>query len=87
MIDHGVQIGVFVASPGEVDNSVPGQPEEPAPEGNAPRFVSRQRFQGLDEDELRQVLRVRRAVDTADDVAVDRKVEVVEELAKGRGIS
>ena len=59
-----------------------GQPEEPAPEGNTPRLVARRRLQGLDEDQLRQVLRVRRAMDTADDVAVDRRVVVIEQSTK-----
>ena len=54
-----VEVGVLVAGPDEIDDRVPGQPEQPAPERDAPRLVARQRFQGLDEDELRQVLRVR----------------------------
>ena len=56
-------VGVLAAGPDVIDDDVPGQPEEPAPEGDAPRLVARQRLQGLDEDELRQVLRVARAAD------------------------
>ena len=58
-----LEVGVVAMGPDMVDHCIPGQPEEPAPEGNAPRFVSRKRFQGLDEDELRQVLRVRRVAE------------------------
>ena len=52
-----------------------------------PRLVARQGLQGLDEDELRQVLRVRRALDAADDVAVDRTVVVIEDPSESRGIT
>jgi hypothetical protein len=74
---HRIQVGVFVTCPSEIYDRIPGQPKEPAPEGNAPRLISRKRFQGLYEDKLRQVLRVRRAVDAADNVAVDRQVEMI----------
>ena len=52
------------------------------PPKGIPRLVARERFQGLDEDQLRQVLRVRRAMDTADDVAVDRRVVMIEQSTK-----
>ena len=81
-LDRVGDIGVLPIRPDEVDHRVPGQPEEPAPEGNAPRLVSRKRLQGLDEDGLRQVLRVTRASDAAGDVAVDRLAVVVEEMAE-----
>ena len=68
--------------PDVVDHNVPGQPEQPAPEWDAPRFVSRDRLQGLDEDELRQVLRVARAADAGGDVTVDRPVVVVEQQSE-----
>ena len=74
-----VQRRVLPTRPDVVDDDVPGQPEEPAPEGDAPRLVARQRLQGLDEDELRQVLRVARAADAGGDVAIDRPVVVVEQ--------
>ena len=83
----GVQVRVFVAGPDMIDDGVPGQPEEPAPERDAPRLVARQRLQGLDEDELRQVLRVRRAMDAAGDVAIDRQVVVVEQEPEGPGVA
>src|SRR5919107_1057835 len=54
--DDRLQLGVLVTRPNMIDDRIPGQPEEPAPEGNATRLVPRQRFQGLDEDVLRQVL-------------------------------
>ena len=82
-----IEVGVLVAGPHVIDDRVPGQPEEPAPERDAPRLVSRQRLQGLDEDGLRQVLRVRRALDAAGDVAIDRQVEVVEDPPEGVGIA
>jgi hypothetical protein len=66
-----------------IDDRIPGQPEEPAPEGNATRLISRQRLQGLDEDELRQVLRVRRALDAAGDEAIDRVVLMIEDQSEG----
>ena len=68
-----------MSRPDEIDDGIPGQPEEPAPEGHAPRFVARQRLQDLDEDELRQVLRVRRALDAAGDEAIDRLVVMIED--------
>src|SRR5688500_5314710 len=79
MAGRRIEIGMVMASPNVIDDRVPGQPEEPAPERDAPRLVARQGLQGLDEDELRQVLRVRRAMDAAGDVAIDRQVEVVEQ--------
>ena len=79
------EVGVLVARPDVVDDRVPGQPEQPAPERDAPRLVARERLQGLDEDELRQVLRVARAVDAAGDVAIDRPVIVVEQAPEGLG--
>jgi len=45
-----VERGVLATGADMVDDDVPGQPEQPAPEGDAPRLVSRQRLQGLDED-------------------------------------
>ena len=78
-----VQLGVLVSRPDVVDDRIPGQPEEPAPEGNAPRLIARQRLQGLDEDELRQVLRVRRALDAAGDEAIDRVVVMIEDHPEG----
>ena len=84
--DGRVQIGMIVAGAYVVDDGVPGQPEEPAPEWDAPRFVPRQGFQGLDEDELRQVLRVRRAMDAAGDVAIDRQVVVIEQKSERPGV-
>ena len=77
---------MVVAATDVVDDCVPGQPEQPAPEGNAPLLISRQRFQGLDEDELRQVLRVRRAIDAAGDEAIDRLVVVIEDQPEGPGV-
>ena len=53
------------------------------PNGMPRDFVARQGFQGLDEDQLRQVLRVARAADAAGDVAIDRQVEVVEQSTEG----
>ena len=67
------------ARPDVIDDDIPGQPEQPAPEGDAPQLVPRERLQGLDEDELRQVLRVARAADAGGDVAIDRPVVAVEE--------
>src|SRR6185369_1830482 len=66
-----------------IDDRVPGQPEQPAPEGNAPRLIARERFQGLDEDELRQVLRVARAADAAGDEPIDRPGIRIEDAAEG----
>ena len=83
LLDDDVERGVLAAGPDVVDHDVPGQPEEPAPEGDAPRLVARQGLQGLDEDELRQVLRVARAADAGRDVAIDRPVEVVEQGPEG----
>jgi hypothetical protein len=77
---------MVAAGPHMVDDYVPGQPEEPAPEGDAPRLVARERLQGLDEDKLRQVLRVARAADAGGDVAVDRAVVVVEQRPEGLGV-
>ena len=77
---------MIVASPYVIDDRIPGQPEQPAPERDAPRLIARERFQGLDEDELRQVLRVRRAVDAAGDVAIDRQVVMVEQEAERPGV-
>ena len=74
-----VEGDVLPARPDVIDDDVPGQPEQPAPEGDAPRLVARERLQGLDEDELRQVLRIARAADAAGDVAMDRPVVTVEE--------
>ena len=45
--------------------------------------VARQRFQGLDEDQLRQVLRVARAADAAGNEAIDRQVVMVEQSTEG----
>ena len=75
------------ACPDVIDDDVPGQPEQPAPEGDAPQLVARQGFQGLDEDELRQVLRVARAADAGRDVAEDRPVVVVEQGSEGFRVS
>src|SRR5688500_16104770 len=86
MAGRRIEIGMVMASPNVIDDRVPGQPEEPAPERDAPRLVARQSLQGLDEDELRQVFRIRRAVDTAGDIAVDREVEVVEQATEGPGV-
>ena len=83
----GVQVRMFVAGPDMIDDGVTGQPEEPAPERDAPRLETRQSLQGLDEDELRQVLRVRRALDAAGDEAIDRHVIVVEQEPEGPGVS
>src|SRR5688500_4874846 len=83
MAGRRIEIGMVMASPNVIDDRVPGQPEEPAPERDAPRLVARQGLQGLDEDELRQVLRVRRALDAAGDVAMDRQVVVVEQESEG----
>ena len=81
--DHGIQLGVLVSGSDVIDYRIPGQPEEPAPEGNAPRLIARERFQGLDEDVLRQVLRVRRALDAAGDEAIDRLVVMIEDHPEG----
>ena len=78
-LDDDVEGDVLPARPDVIDDDIPGQPEQPAPEGDAPRLIARQRLQGLDEDELRQVLRVARAADAGGDVAIDRPVEVVEQ--------
>ena len=77
--DDGIQLRVVVARAHVVDDGIPGQPEEPAPEGNATRLVPRQRFQGLDEDMLRQVLHVRRALDAAGDEAIHPVVVMVKD--------
>ena len=68
--------------PDVIDHHVPGQPEEPAPEWDASLLVARERLQGLDEDGLRQVLRVARAANAGGDVAMDGLMEVVEEPAE-----
>ena len=80
LLDDHVEGRVLAAGPHMIDDHIPGQPEEPAPERDAPHLVARERLQGLDEDELRQVLRVARAADAGGDVAIDRPVVVVEEL-------
>src|SRR3954465_14386103 len=77
---------MLVAGWDVIDDCIPGQPEEPAPEGNAPRLIARKRLQDLDEDVLRQVLRVRRALDAAGDEAVDRLVVVIEDHSERPGI-
>src|SRR6266566_6540560 len=86
LFHHGFQIGVVVARPDEVDDRVPGQPEEPAPERDTSRLVAGQGLQDLDEDELRQVLRVRRALDAAGDETMDRLVVVIEDQPECPGI-
>ena len=85
-VDRLGEVGVLVARPDEVDDGVPCQAEQPAPERDAPRLVARQGFQGLDEDQLRQVLRVARAANAAGDVSIDRQVVVVEQATEGPGI-
>ena len=80
------EVGVLVACPDEIDDRVPCQAEQPAPERDASRFVARQCFQGLDEDQLRQVLRVARAADAAGNKAIDRQVVVVEQATKSPGV-
>ncbi len=77
---------MVVARPDEIDDSVPGQPEEPAPERDTSRLVARQGLQDLDEDELCQVLRVRRALDAAGDETMDRLVIVIEDQPERPGI-
>ena len=66
-----------------VDDRVPGQPKQPAPEGDAPGGEPRQGLQGLDEDKLRQVLRVTRVADAAGDEPVDRHVVGIEDRGEG----
>jgi len=73
--------------PALIDDRVPGQPEQPAPERDAPRLVARQRFQGLDEDELRQVLRVTRAVDAAGDEAMNRPGVRIKDAPEGLAVT
>ena len=68
-----VEVRVLTPGPEVVDDRVPGQPKEPAPKGDPA---------GLDEDDLGQVLRVARMVDTAGDVPVDRLVVVVEQATE-----
>ncbi len=80
-----VERGQLATRSDVIDHDIPGQLEQPAPEGDAPRFVARERLQGLDEDELRQVLRVVRA-DTGGDVAVHRPVVHVEQGPECLGI-
>ena len=80
------EVGVLVACPDVIDDRVPCQAEQPAPEWDTPRLVARQCLQGLDEDELRQVLRVARVAHAAGDVAIDREVEMVEKLTEGPGV-
>ena len=87
LVTGRLEVDVVVPRPDVIDDRVPGQPEEPAPERDAPRLVARQGFQGLDEDELRQVLRVRRAVDAAGDIAGDRQVVVIEQESERPGIT
>ncbi len=80
------EVGVLVARPDEIDDRVPCQAEQPAPERDAALLVARQCLQGLDEDQLRQVLRVARAPDAAGDESIDRQVVVVEQSTECPGV-